>query len=235
MKNIYRFIILNETSNFNKAFNVSQYLLYFLIFLMIVVLGFASFGIYKTIKPHPKQLQFNELLNNKRETINLIQNLINNNLVDSTLLSEYKVNNLYLKNDSLVPNIMPIKGIVTQSLDLSIMPAHNGLDIAAEFDNDVVAAQMGLVIFSDYLESLGNTIIISHPNNFFTLYSHLNKLYIDRLSYVDANEPIGTIGQSGNSDGPHLHFEIWKNSTIIDPRELIKEYKLNDVSIKKNK
>ena len=43
---------------------------------------------------------------------------------------------------------------------------------------------------------------------------------------------IGYAGQSGNTDGPHLHFEIWKNDTIIDPRNLIKEYRMKDVSIR---
>ena len=45
------------------------------------------------------------------------------------------------------------------------------------------------------------------------------------------NQMIGYVGKSGESDGPHLHFEIWKNHIIIDPRTLIKEYKINDVSI----
>ena len=49
--------------------------------------------------------------------------------------------------------------------------------------------------------------------------------------YVKSKQVIGTIGESGNSNGPHLHFEIWQNSNIIDPRSLIKEYKENDVSI----
>ena len=43
------------------------------------------------------------------------------------------------------------------------------------------------------------------------------------------------VGQTGNSNGPHLHFEIWKNNHILDPRDFIKEYKLKDVSIEEYK
>ena len=50
--------------------------------------------------------------------------------------------------------------------------------------------------------------------------------------YVKKNQLLGFAGQSGNSDGPHLHFEIWQNDNIIDPRNLINEYRINDVSIR---
>ena len=109
--------------------------------------------------------------------------------------------------------------------------SHNGLDIAAKLNSPIYAAQEGLVVFADSLIDLGNTIIISHPNNFITLYSHLNKIKVHMRDYVKSKQMIGTIGESGNSNGPHLHFEIWQNSNIIDPRSLIKEYKENDVSI----
>ena len=112
--------------------------------------------------------------------------------------------------------------------------AKQALDIAAKFNSNVYSAQRGLIIFADKLDELGSTIIIAHPNNYYSLYSHLNKIFVSKRDYVKGNQAIGTIGESGNSDGPHLHFEIWENSNIIDPREIIKEYKLKDVSIKKN-
>ena len=51
-------------------------------------------------------------------------------------------------------------------------------------------------------------------------------------SFVKKGEVIGLVGNTGISTGPHLHFEIWKNHHIIDPRKLIKEYEIKDVSIK---
>ena len=82
------------------------------------------------------------------------------------------------------------------------------------------------------LKTLGKTIIIAHPNQFFSLYAHLNKSIVSAQTYVDKNQIIGFAGESGDSDGPHLHFEIWENHTIIDPRNLIEEYRIKDVSIR---
>ena len=50
--------------------------------------------------------------------------------------------------------------------------------------------------------------------------------------FIQIGEVIGLVGQANNEEGPHLHFEIWHNNLIIDPRNLIKDYKINDVSIK---
>ena len=149
-------------------------------------------------------------------------------------MKNFNLEKIYLKDISLVPNIMPVEGIVTNAINLKSNPPHNGLDIAAKFNSNVYAAQKGLVIFASSLDELGATIIIAHPNNYYSLYSHLNEIFVSKRDYVKGNQSIGTIGESGNSDGPHLHFEIWENSNIIDPRELINEYKLKDVSIKKN-
>ena len=88
-----------------------------------------------------------------------------------------------------------------------------------------------MIVFSNPLGDYGNTIIIAHPNSYYSVYSHLNKSIVKERKYVKANQVIGYVGQTGNSDAPHLHFEIWKNHHIIDPRNLIKEYKIKDVSI----
>ena len=234
IKKIYRIIILNDRTRFNKTINLNQNLIFIFSIVIIIIIFLASFGMYRILYPHPKQTEYNILLNNKRDTINLLYYLTSSNMIDSTLLTNYKLKDFFNNDTSLIPNKIPVQGIVTRGLDFIDSPTHNGVDIAAKFNTNVNAAQQGLIIFTGTLDKLGNTVIISHPNNYFTFYSHLNKIFVSSRNYVNAKDPIGTIGQSGNSDGPHLHFEIWKNSTIIDPRELIEEYKLNDVSIKNN-
>ena len=56
---------------------------------------------------------------------------------------------------------------------------------------------------------------------------------VKNRQYVLNGDIVGYVGKSKNDDGPHLHFELWHNNLIIDPRNLIKDYKINDVSIKK--
>ena len=168
----------------------------------------------------------------QQNTFDLLNNLTSAGLVDSAILQNYKLNRLFNINLNLEPASAPVQGIVTKGLVNDDKPPHNGIDIAATLNSNIIPTQKGIVLFADSLKHLGNTIIIAHPNNYFSLYSHLNKIISKQHQYVENNEIIGTIGQSGNSDGPHLHFELWQNSTILDPRDFIKEYKLRDVSNK---
>tara|TARA_B100000029_G_scaffold485607_1_gene539107 strand:- start:22 stop:732 length:711 start_codon:yes stop_codon:yes gene_type:complete len=233
-KNEYRFIILNDKTRFNISLIFSNKIFYLILFLILFLLSLSTFGIYRIFTPHPKQSEFNTIYDNQRNLTEILKKLVEDNSLDSNLMKNFNLKKIYLKDISLVPNIMPVEGIVTNGINLKSNPPHNGLDIAAKFNSNVYAAQKGLVIFASSLDELGSTIIIAHPNNYYSLYSHLNKIFVSKRDYVKGNQSIGTIGESGNSDGPHLHFEIWENSNIIDPRELIKEYKLKDVSIKKN-
>ena len=127
-----------------------------------------------------------------------------------------------------------MEGIVTRGLSEN-NKNHNGIDIAATANSPVLSAQEGMVVFANLLNDYGNTIIIAHPNSYYTVYSHLEKAIVNERDYILAKQIIGYVGQTGNSNGPHLHFEIWKNNHILDPRDFIKEYKLKDVSIKEYK
>ena len=89
----------------------------------------------------------------------------------------------------------------------------------------------GIVVFSGYDTIMGITIIISHSDNIFSLYAHNDTNLVDIREFVDSNTSIAKIGDSGVSRGPHLHFEIWQGNKILDPRDLINNYKVNDVSI----
>ncbi len=232
IKNIYRIIILNEKNSFNRNINVHDKLLKIIIVIISIFFIFAAFGIYKIIFPNPQTVKFNNLLSLKRDTIELLKFLEKNKKIDQNILNDYNLSGVFISESELKPTNAPVDGIVTRGIALKKNPPHNGIDIAAKFNSPVKAAQTGLVIFAGLLEDLGKTVILSHPNNYYSLYSHLNKIDVFQRQHVESNEQIGIIGQSGNSDGPHLHFEIWQNSNIIDPRELIKEYQLKDVSVK---
>jgi murein DD-endopeptidase MepM/ murein hydrolase activator NlpD len=226
MKKNFNIIVLNNSTHKNYSLSINKITLYTLLFSLIVVLSSSIFGLFRFISPHVKQNDYNKMYNYKKETDNLFQ-LIN---LDS-LITQNKEIKQFL---DLIPNNRPVDGIVTKGLNEN-NDEHNGIDIAAKKNSPVFPAQEGMVIFSNILNNYGNTIIISHPNNYYTVYSHLDKSIVIARDYILTNQVIGYVGQTGNSNGPHLHFEIWKNNHILDPRDFIKEYKLKDVSVEEYK
>ena len=229
MENKTRLIILNERTNFHKSFIIHNTAKILLLSIFVILLFLSSWGLYRIIVPHNKQIEINDNISLKYNTLNLLNHLMSSEIIDSTIFKEFKLNN---NHNKIIPNIMPVKGIVTKGISHSNEIDHFGIDIAATLNSKIKATQEGMVIFSGDYNNYGKTIIISHPNNYFSLYSHLNKARVNQRDYVKSGQIIGTVGESGKSDGPHLHFEIWKNNVIIDPRELIQEYKIKDVSIK---
>ena len=74
-------------------------------------------------------------------------------------------------------------------------------------------------------------IIIHHQNNFFTVYKNLEEIFVSPRDLVVANQVIGILDDL-NNESSHLYFEVWKDSQIIDPRDLISDYREKDVSIR---
>jgi murein DD-endopeptidase MepM/ murein hydrolase activator NlpD len=94
---------------------------------------------------------------------------------------------------------------------------HNGIDIGASYGASVMAADSGVIIISEYSSSYGNYIVISHGNGITTLYAHLSKRLVKEGDKVAQGSVIGKIGSTGNSTGPHLHYEISKNGATVNP------------------
>lgn len=98
-------------------------------------------------------------------------------------------------------------------------PAHNGVDIAGEIGTEIYASADGVVVEAEYT-TVGNGvyIIIEHVNGMKTLYAHCSELYVEVGDKVIEGQHIADMGSSGNSTGPHLHFEIIdKNGVSVDP------------------
>jgi murein DD-endopeptidase MepM/ murein hydrolase activator NlpD len=88
---------------------------------------------------------------------------------------------------------------------------HYGIDIAGDFGNPIYAADSGVVVFAGPSQwNYGNEIVIDHDNGFQTLYAHLmdGGIYVSCGQSVTQGATIGALGSTGNSTGPHLHFEI---------------------------
>ena len=125
--------------------------------------------------------------------------------------------------------INPIKNenaIISQE----VKKGHHGIDIATSQSDNVYASATGQVIYSGYDSIYGNVIILSHQDNFYTFYGHLDSIFVKKHNFIKNNEIIGLVGETGQTSGPHLHFEIWNDWEISDPRLLINELKERDVT-----
>lgn len=98
------------------------------------------------------------------------------------------------------------------------MQFHKGLDIAVAYGSDVRAAAAGTVIFSGQKGGYGNCVIVSHGNGLATLYGHLSELVAKVNDKVKVGQVIAKSGNSGRSTGPHLHYEVHKNNTPVNPK-----------------
>lgn len=95
---------------------------------------------------------------------------------------------------------------------------HKGLDIAVAYGSDVVATAAGTVIFAGQKGGYGTCVIVSHGNGLATLYGHLSQLVSKTNDKVKVGQVIAKSGNSGRSTGPHLHYEVHKNNTPVNPK-----------------
>lgn len=99
---------------------------------------------------------------------------------------------------------------------------HPAIDIGGKIGNPVFASDHGVVIFADWDEAYGNLVIINHMNGYVSYYAHLNKSYVSCGQTVRQKDVIGELGSTGNSTGPHLHFEIRdENNQFRNPVQMI--------------
>jgi len=96
---------------------------------------------------------------------------------------------------------------------------HTGLDFAAPMGTPIVAVDDGKVVASGPAGAYGNMIEVAHGDGTRSLYAHLTSIDVRKGQKVTRGEHIGDLGSTGNSTGPHLHFEISKNGTPVDPQK----------------
>lgn len=114
------------------------------------------------------------------------------------------------------PASFPTTGYVTRGFEPG--RGHLGMDIAGKAGTTIIAAADGYVVFAGWTQMDGNMLILSHPGGYLTFYKHAQSLTRTAGTFVRRGDPIGTLGDTGEtSQGPHVHFEIWKDGSPRDP------------------
>ncbi len=128
------------------------------------------------------------------------------------------------------PSINPTKGWTTSNFGTRISPFtgrktfHSGVDIAASNGTPIIAPANATVVFAGRKGSYGNVISLDHGNGVVTMYAHVSDMYVRVGQHLKRGDRIASVGNTGRSTGPHLHYEVKVNGIYVDPRQYI----LND-------
>ncbi len=128
--------------------------------------------------------------------------------------SEYSEKiNMMAQKEKNIPSLLPTRGEISREFG----PTHKGIDVAAPRFSPVVAAASGMVRQTGWDSIYGNYVVIDHDVNYSTFYGHLHSIGVKRNDKVASGELIGTVGSTGKSTSPHLHYEVRFQNKPVDP------------------
>lgn len=128
---------------------------------------------------------------------------------------------------SSLPSISPVNGWLASGFGIRISPftgkktMHSGVDLASPIGTPVFAPANGVVIFSGTKIGFGNFIMIAHGNGVVSRYGHNAQNLVEPGQKVKRGEQIATVGMTGRTTGPHLHYEILVNGKHADPKKFM--------------
>ena len=123
--------------------------------------------------------------------------------------------------------ILPVSGEITSPFGWRTHPIfgtqryHSGMDIAADYGDEIHAAQSGTVIVSGWIDGYGNTVMIDHGGGIVSLYGHNQSLAVSVGQSVKQGQVVAYCGSTGNSTGPHCHFEVRLNGEPVSPQDYL--------------
>ncbi len=152
-----------------------------------------------------------------------------NDLLSKTSIEERSLQDVYEnildKKDLLLatPSIWPVRGFISSGFGWRINPIsggkefHEGVDIATQSGNPIVAPSNGIVSFAGRNDGYGLAVIIDHGYGITTLYGHMSKIEVKVGEIVKRGQVIGLVGDTGFSTGPHLHYQVMINGIPVNP------------------
>ena len=117
--------------------------------------------------------------------------------------------------------IFPADGPITSGFGYRWGSLHPGIDIGAGYGAPIHAAKSGTVIYAGWMDGYGNFVLIDHGAGFVTGYGHQSRIAVSEGQQVSQGQTIGYVGSTGNSTGPHLHFETRPNGVPVDPMQYL--------------
>jgi murein DD-endopeptidase MepM/ murein hydrolase activator NlpD len=156
-----------------------------------------------------------------KDTLDELINDNNHQTEDITGLSQ--IDDKLKKYTASIPTLWPAYGRLSSRFGEREDPFnyserfHAGIDIAADWGSDVLAAAEGTVITAGALSGYGKAVVVSHGHGLTTLYGHLSAAIAKEGQKIEKGQLIARVGSTGRSTGPHLHFEVRINGTPVDP------------------
>ena len=123
--------------------------------------------------------------------------------------------------------IYPVLGPISSEFGWRVHPIsgterfHSGIDFAVDYGTPIAAAAAGQVIFAGWYGGYGNAVIIDHGGGLTTLYAHTSELLIHEGDWLNRGTIVATVGSTGYSTGPHLHFEVRQEGEPVDPMQYL--------------
>ena len=223
----------SESNEYNRSFRVSSLFLWALVLFEIILISLSVVTIKNAFDKESMLYEIINLRSYKNHMTGITKDIGALAILDSLKYNDKFLINYFEKNKKIYPKIAPVSGYVSQGLILNdLEKKHFGIDVVASEKEKVLSAAEGMVVFNGIDSELGKVLVLSHPNGFFTLYGHLDTIFVNNREIINANSVIALVGTTGVTSGPHLHFEIWKDNELIDPRDVIEEYRRKDVSIR---
>ena len=167
-----------------------------------------------------------ENLNQIKEKNSNIENIDINNVENVSIDKLNESDDIIKKIKASYSFIKPVNGTITsffgnrKLINKSTNDFHTGIDISAIQGTEIISANSGQVIFVSSEGNYGNHLKIKN-NEIITLYAHCNKIFVKEGDNIELGQKIAEVGNTGNSTGPHLHFEIRYNNEFMNPCDFL--------------
>ena len=159
-----------------------------------------------------------------KDAVGVIQDAEVENLFEDSATDDKSLTNTDIQNDDTDKDdefLNPTLGVLTSNFGTRWGRLHSGIDIGADEGEAICAAKSGRVIFSGTADGYGNYIKIDHGGGLETAYGHCSVLAANVGDEVERGQTIAYVGSTGNSTGPHLHFEVKIDGEFKNPLDYV--------------